>query len=215
MHKISERKVVPVAVLDTAELAVPLAETLLKAGLDVLEITFRTPAAEESVRRIAGRCPGMFIGAGTLLKEEQVERAVQAGARFAVAPGLNAAVVRKARELGILMVPGVMTPSEVEQAIGLGCTLLKFFPAEVAGGVRMLQALWGPYAHTGVRFIPLGGVNQTNMLDYLSLPAVAAVGGSWMVEKKLIAAQDWATIEALAREAVQRAATVRSAPPAR
>jgi 2-dehydro-3-deoxyphosphogluconate aldolase/(4S)-4-hydroxy-2-oxoglutarate aldolase len=212
MNKIFECKVVPAAVIDAAERAVPLAETLLKAGMNVLEITFRTPAAESAVQLIARRFPEMFLGAGTLLSEEQVERAFHAGARFGVAPGVNPTVVRKAAQLGLPLVPGVMTPTEIEQAIGLGCTLLKFFPAEVAGGVNMLKALWGPYAHTGIRFIPTGGISTGNMAQYLALPAVAAVGGSWMVEKKLIAAGDWNRIEALTRESLQRATTAQNTP---
>jgi 2-dehydro-3-deoxyphosphogluconate aldolase / (4S)-4-hydroxy-2-oxoglutarate aldolase len=206
MKQIMDRKVVPVVVLDAVEAAVPLAETLLRAGLNVMEVTFRTAAAEEGVRRIARQFPEMLVGAGTLLTVEQLERAVAAGAKFAVAPGLNERVAAKAGELKVPMMPGVMTPSEVERALALGCTLLKFFPAEVAGGTRMLQALWGPYAHTGVKFVPLGGVGPANMGEYLALPCVAAVGGSWLVDKKLIAAQDWGRIEVLTREALAIAA---------
>jgi len=209
MQKILERRIVPVVVIEQVAHAVPLAETLLRAGMDVMEVTFRTAAAEECVRTITCRFPDMLVGAGTLLMPEQVDRAVHAGARFGVAPGLNARVVNRARELNLPMMPGVMTPTEVEQAIELGCTLLKFFPAELAGGVRMLQALGAPYAQTGVKFVPLGGVNPKNMSNYLALPSVAAVGGSWMVERKLIAAQDWTQIEALTREALSLAAAVK------
>jgi 2-dehydro-3-deoxyphosphogluconate aldolase/(4S)-4-hydroxy-2-oxoglutarate aldolase len=203
--RIERVRIVPVVVLEQEESAEPLAETLLKAGLDVMEITFRTAAAAAALSRISARLPEMLLGAGTLLEPDQVSRAVDAGARFAVAPGLNENVLAAARRAGIEMVPGVMTPSEVERALGLGCRTLKFFPAEQAGGVAMLRALGGPYGHTGVRFVPTGGVSPGNMLSYLELPFVVAVGGSWMVEKKLIAAKEWSQIEQLTRAAVAAA----------
>jgi len=204
-QRIERVRIVPVVVLEQEESAEPLAETLLRAGLDVMEITFRTAAAAAALRRISARLPEMLLGAGTLLEPDQVSRAVDAGARFAVAPGLNEDVLAAARRAGIEMVPGVMTPSEVERALGLGCRTLKFFPAEQAGGVAMLRALGGPYGHTGVRFVPTGGVSPGNMLSYLELPFVVAVGGSWMVEKKLIAAEEWSQIEQLTRAAVTAA----------
>lgn len=202
LERIARKRIVPVVVLDHEDLAEPLAETLLQAGLDIMEVTFRTVAAAPALRRIAARFPEMLLGAGTVMEPDQVRRAVDAGARFAVAPGLNERVVETAREAGIYMVPGVMTPSEVEKAISLACRTLKFFPAEQAGGVAMLKALEGPYGHTGVRFIPTGGINMGNMRSYLERPSVIAVGGSWMVEKKLIAAGDWRQIEELTRAAV-------------
>lgn len=208
LERVIKRRIVPVVVLDQEELAVPLAETLLRAGMDLMEITFRTAAAAAAIRRIAGLFPEMLVGAGTLLQPDQVLRAGEAGARFAVAPGLNEQVVQTARQAGLEMVPGVMSPSEVEKALGLGCRTLKFFPAEQAGGAPMIKALEGPYAHTGVRFIPTGGINMTNMRAYLERPSVAAVGGSWMVEKKLIAARDWHQIEQLTRAALAAAQDV-------
>jgi 2-dehydro-3-deoxyphosphogluconate aldolase / (4S)-4-hydroxy-2-oxoglutarate aldolase len=209
MDRIKRRRVVPVVVLDDVAAAIPLAETLLSAGLDVMEITFRTAAAPPAIHAISLAFPQMLIGAGTLLTPAQVEQAVASGARFGVAPGLSEAVIQSADTHGLPMLPGVMTPSEIERAIGLGCRLLKFFPAELAGGVKMLEALWGPYAQTGVSFVPLGGVNAKNMADYLALPAVAAIGGSWMVAPKLIAARDWSAIESLTREALHIAASAR------
>lgn len=206
LERIARRRIVPVVVLDHEELAEPLAETLLKAGLDVMEVTFRTAAAAPAMRRIAARFPEMLLGAGTLLDPDQVRRAVEAGARFAVAPGLNERVVDTARQAGVETIPGVMTPSEVEKALNLSCRTLKFFPAEQAGGVAMLKALEGPYGHTGVRFVPTGGINLGNMPAYLQRPSVVAVGGSWMVEKKLIAAGDWRQIEQLTHAAVVAAA---------
>ena len=207
MDAIFKTRVMPVVVIEDVELAEPLAETLLSAGQAAVEITFRTPAAAACVQRMTQRFPQMIVGAGTLLTVEQVERAVAAGARFAVAPGLNPRVVERALALQVPMFPGVMTPSEVEQGLELGCQTLKFFPAEAAGGVKMLKSLAGPYAHTGVRFIPLGGINAANMAAYLALPGVAAIGGSWMVERELIAARDWTRIGALTREALAQART--------
>ena len=206
MDLILQQRVVPVTVIDRAEDAVPLAEALTAGGLNIIEITFRTAAAVEAIRRIRRALPDMLVGAGTLLSPQQVDEAVQAGARFGVAPGLHEPVVRRAAELKLPFVPGVLTPSEIEQALAWGLKLLKFFPAEPAGGVKMLKALAGPYAQTGLRFIPLGGVGPANAADYLALPQVAAVGGSWIAERSAIAARDWPTITRLAAEAVKLAA---------
>jgi 2-dehydro-3-deoxyphosphogluconate aldolase/(4S)-4-hydroxy-2-oxoglutarate aldolase len=209
MQQALAKRIVPVVVLDKAEWACPLAEALMRAGLDVMEITFRTAAAEAAIRAIASRFPAVCVGAGTLLTAEQVRRARDAGARFGVAPGMNPAILQAAREAGLAMIPGVMTPTEVEAAMERGCRILKFFPAEAAGGVKLLKALSGPYGHTGVQFIPTGGIDAKNMRDYLALPAVAAVGGSWMVEKKLIAEGKWDDVERLTREALATAAAVK------
>lgn len=204
--RILAKRIVPVVVLDSADSAEPLAEALLAGGLDIMEITFRTAAAEESIRRIAARFPEILLGAGTLLARDQVIRAREAGAVFGLAPGLNPDVIAAAHSADLLFSPGVMTPSEVEQALALGCKLLKFFPAEAAGGVDMLKSLAGPYAHTGVKFIPTGGVGTANLTAYLKLPVVAAIGGSWMVDKALVNAGKWAEITALTRSALEAAA---------
>lgn len=206
IDRILTKRIVPVVVLNRVESAEPLAEALLAGGLDIMEITFRTTAAETSVQRIATRFPEILLGAGTLLTTDQVRRARDAGAVFGLAPGLNPAVIAAARDCGLLFTPGVMTPSEVELALSLDCKLLKFFPAEAAGGVGMLKALAGPYAHTGVKFIPTGGVSADNLAAYLKLPVVAAIGGSWMVDKQLIADGKWAEITRLTREALAAAA---------
>ncbi len=198
--------IIPVIVLDDETLAEPLAEALISAGLPVMEITFRTPAAEAALRRIAKTFPDILLGAGTVLNPEQALRARDAGAQFLVAPGLNPATVRAARDLGLPLIPGVCTPTELEAALALDCKLLKFFPAEAAGGVNMLKALSGPYAHTGLRFCPTGGITADNMRDYLRLPIVVAIGGSWMVDAKLIAARRFADITRLTREALALAA---------
>ena len=208
MERISKVRVVPVVVIDRAEDAVPLAEALLAGGLNVMEITFRTSAAEQSIRNVVKAFPKMLVGAGTILDTDQLQRAIDAGAQFAVAPGLNEVVVKKSLALKLPFVPGVMTPSDVEHGLALGCKLQKFFPAEAAGGVKMLQSLAGPYAHTGIKFIPLGGANTSNARAYLALPIVAAIGGSWMVERKLIAEKNWPAIRTLTTEAVQLAAAV-------
>jgi 2-dehydro-3-deoxyphosphogluconate aldolase/(4S)-4-hydroxy-2-oxoglutarate aldolase len=205
MHKILQIRVVPVAVIDDVADAVPLAEALVAGGVDIIEVTFRTPAAEESVREIIRHLPEMMVGAGTILNKEQLQRAFDAGVEFGVAPGLNEEVVVAASEMELPFIPGVMTPSDVEKGLSLGCKLQKFFPAEAAGGVGMLKALAGPYAHTGVKFIPLGGLTAGNMRDYLALPVVAAIGGTWLTERKLIAGKQWAKITELTAEAVRLA----------
>ncbi len=209
IDRILAKRIVPVVVLDRAESAEPLAEALLAGGLDIMEITFRTAAAEESIRRIAARFPEILLGAGTLLDDDQVSRAKDAGAVFGLAPGLNRRTVAKAAEVGLRFSPGVMTPGEVEEALSLGCKLLKFFPAEAAGGTAMLRSLAGPYGHTGVKFIPTGGVTSGNLADYLKVPVVAAIGGSWMVDKQLVNEGKWEEITRLTREALAAAAAVR------
>ncbi|MEM1084708.1 MAG: bifunctional 4-hydroxy-2-oxoglutarate aldolase/2-dehydro-3-deoxy-phosphogluconate aldolase [Verrucomicrobiota bacterium] len=208
IDRILAKRIVPVVVLDDADEAEPLAEALLAGGLDIMEITFRTAAAAESIARIANAFPEVLLGAGTLLEEDQVVRAKDAGAVFGLAPGLNPSILAKAKEVDLEFSPGVMTPSDIEQALALGCSLLKFFPAGAAGGPGMLKALAGPYAHTGVKFVPTGGVNSGNLGDYLSLPVVAAIGGSWMVDKKLVATGDWSEITRLTKEALEAAASV-------
>jgi 2-dehydro-3-deoxyphosphogluconate aldolase / (4S)-4-hydroxy-2-oxoglutarate aldolase len=209
LERLVQKRIVPVVVIDNAAQAVRLAEALLSGGLDVLEVTFRTVAAEEAIQRVCVSLPQVLVGAGTILRPEQVQRAINAGAKFGVSPGINESVVRSANDLDWPFVPGVMTPSDVERALQLGCQLQKFFPAEVAGGVPMLKALAGPYAHMGVKFIPLGGVNAQNAADYLAQSNVAAIGGSWICERKLIAAEDWITISKLAAEAVALASSTR------
>ena len=173
------------------------------SGLGVIEITFRTKAAEEAIRRIAKDCPKMLVGAGTLLDSEQVKKAAGAGARFGLAPGLDEKIVQTAQKENLTFVPGVVTPSEVQKGLSLGCKIQKFFPAEQAGGAPYLKALEGPYGHTGVRFIPTGGLQVGNAAAYLALKCVAALGGSWFVDKKFIEANDWKKIQTLTQEAIQ------------
>ena len=202
-ESILKQRLLCIAVVDDPEAAVPLAEALLAGGLRTMEIPFRTSTAAESIKRIRQGLPGMCIGAGTLLTAEQVQRAVDAGAQFGVSPGLNELVLATASKNKIPFFPGVMTPTEVDRALNLGWKHLKFFPAGAAGGVAMLKALAGPFAHTGVKFVPTGGINAANLPDYLALPQVAAIGGSWMAERKLVAEKQWAKITALTAEAMK------------
>ena len=190
--------------------AVPLARALLDAGLHCIEITFRTSAAEDAIRAIADGVPDVVVGAGTVRTIEQADSAVDAGARFLVSPGTNAQLVSHAAKLGIPMLPGVCTATEVEQALGMGLSLLKFFPAEAAGGVAYLSALAGPYRD--VMFVPTGGIGPGNLAAYLSQPNVVACGGSWMVKSTLIAAGEFATITHLTAQALSIAATADQVP---
>ena len=198
-----QQRLICVAVIDQADDAVPLAEALLAGGLNVMEVTFRTAGAADSIARIRGSVPKISIGAGTLLSAGQVRQAADAGAQFGVSPGLNESVLAEAAKRQMPFFPGVMTPTEVGRALDLGCKRLKFFPAETAGGVKMLKALAGPFAHTGVKFVPTGGINAASLADYLAVPQVAAVGGSWMAERKLVAEKAWSKITALAAEALK------------
>jgi 2-dehydro-3-deoxyphosphogluconate aldolase / (4S)-4-hydroxy-2-oxoglutarate aldolase len=202
--------VVPVVVLDDPEKAIPLADAVLEGGLPVLEITFRTAAAAEIIRRIAEKRPQVIVGAGTVLTLENVESAKQSGARFAVAPGLNPTTVRRAQELGLPFIPGVATASEIEQALALGCPVLKFFPAELLGGPAMLKTLYGPFAHTGVRFMPTGSITPEKLESYLKIPLVAAVGGSWITPPDLLKSGNWTEIAARARQSAQQVAQIRA-----
>jgi len=202
-ESILKQRLICVAVIDQPDDAVPLAGALLAGGLNVMEVTFRTSTAAESIKRIRQGLPGMCIGAGTLLTAEQVQRAVDAGAQFGVSPGLNELVLATAGKNKIPFFPGVMTPTEVDRALNLGWKHLKFFPAEAAGGVAMLKALAGPFAHTGVQFVPTGGINAANLANYLAVPQVAAVGGSWMAERKLVTEKAWSKITALTAEAMK------------
>jgi 2-dehydro-3-deoxyphosphogluconate aldolase/(4S)-4-hydroxy-2-oxoglutarate aldolase len=197
---IAAARLLPVVVLDDPAQAVPLAQALIAGGLPVAEVTFRTAAAAEAIRRIAAEVPGLLLGAGTVLTVAQVQQAYDAGARFLVTPGFNPAVVAAAQDLGLPIVPGINNPTGVEQAMAHGLDLVKFFPAEPSGGVPFLKALGGPYGD--MRFIPTGGIGPKNLGSYLALPAVLACGGSWMVEPALIRSGRFDEITALTAEAV-------------
>lgn len=199
LKQIGSTGIVPVVVLNKADDAEPLAQALVKGGLPCAEVTFRTDAAEESIRRIAKKFPEMFVGAGTVLTTEQADRAVGAGAKFIVSPGLNPKVVEHCLKKGYPITPGIMTPTELEMALGFGLDVVKFFPAENAGGLKMIKAMSAPY--TMMKFMPTGGINATNVRDYLACNKILACGGSWMVKGDLINAGDFIQIEKLTREA--------------
>lgn len=208
MERIFKKRLLPAVIIHDANDALPLAEAMLTAGLDVIEITFRTAAADDAIRRIASRHPNMLVGAGTVLSVDQVKRAADAGCKFSVSPGFNPAVASFAKDLHMLHVPGVVTPTEIETAMAAGCRLLKFFPADAMGGAKTLRALAGPYAHTGVKFVPTGGINASNAAEFLAMPIIGAVGGSWMVSEKLIKERNWPEISRLCIEAVSICAAV-------
>ncbi len=202
--------VIPVLALENPDQGLHVCEALLEGGLPVAEITFRTTAAADVIRAVSRQFPALTVGAGTVLTAADLQRAMDAGARFAVAPGCNPTVVRAAVEAGFPFAPGVCTPSDIERALELGVRNLKFFPAEAAGGVKMLKALAAPYAHLKPSFCPTGGLSPENMAADLAIPQVPVVGGTWLGPKDALAKGDWKRIAALAAEAVAIAARTRA-----
>lgn len=200
--QIAAGRLVPVIAIDNADDAVPLCEALAAGGLRVAEITFRTPAARESIRRVAAAFPDFALGAGTVTQPDELEAAIECGARFAVAPGTNPRILAVAAKHNFPFYPGVANPSDVELALEHGASLLKFFPASLVGGVPMISALYAVYRHRGIKFVPTGGITDANLAEYLATPGVLAVGGSWFVAGKLIAARNWAEITRLTRAAM-------------
>ncbi len=203
-----KRPVIPVIVIEDAGDAEPLAEALLAGGMDLIEVTCRTAAAREALARIKKAFPDMLLGAGTVVTREQARMCIDIGVDFGLAPGLNPDTVKAFRDSGTLYIPGVMTPSEIEQGLSLGCKLLKFFPAGAAGGVAMLKSLAAPYAPLGVTFCPTGGITLDNMNDYLALPAVSAIGGSWLATRQQIADRQWDVITQQVKQALAKARAV-------
>lgn len=201
MKSIFEIGIIPVIAIDDPDKAVPLAKALVAGGLPAAEVTFRTAAAEESIRRICAEVPEMLVGAGTVLTREQADRAIAAGSQFIVSPGFNPDITRYVLEKGVAMMPGTATPGEMEQAMSMGLNVVKFFPAEQNGGVAKLKALAGPYG--GLRWMPTGGVNTKNMMDYLNFDRIIACGGTWMVKKELIENEQWEEITRICKEAVK------------
>lgn len=199
--------VVPVVVLDDAEDAAPLAEALVKGGLPCAEVTFRTEAAEESIRIMSEKYPEMLVGAGTVLTTEQVDRAVAAGAKFIVSPGFDPEIVDYCMEKNIPVFPGCVSPSEVAQAVKRGLKVVKFFPAEQAGGLAMLKAMAAPY--TMLKFMPTGGINTKNLKQYLGFSKILCCGGSWMVKGDMIKNKEFDKITEMTREATELAAAAR------
>ena len=207
LEKFQKLGVIPVVVIDDAKDAAPLAKALVEGGLPCAEVTFRTAAAEESIRIMSKEYPEMLVGAGTVLTTEQVDRAVAAGAKFIVSPGLNPRVVKYCVDKGIPVTPGTANPSDIEQALEQGLDVVKFFPAEPLGGLKLIKAMAAPYV--GVKFMPTGGINEKNVREYLAYDRILACGGSWMVKGDLIKAGDFEQIKKLTAEAVQIVKEVR------
>ena len=207
LKKLQKTGIIPVAVLDHPDQAVPLALALQKGGLPCAEITFRTPAAAGCIKAISEQCPDILIGAGTVLTIEQVNQAAKAGARLIVSPGLNPKITEYCLDREITIIPGCATPSEIEQALSYGLDVIKFFPAEANGGLEMIKALAAPF--TTVKFMPTGGINPSNVQRYLEYDRILACGGSWMVKKDFIASGKFQEITALVHEAAQLVKEVR------
>ena len=199
LEKLGQYGIVPVVVLNDSKDAEPLADALCEGGLACAEVTFRTKAAAESIKIMSEKHPEMLVGAGTVLTVEQVDEAVAAGAKFIVSPGLNSEVVKYCLDKNIAITPGVVTPSEMEQAIELGLNIVKFFPAEPSGGLSMIKAVSAPY--TMLKFMPTGGINPGNVKEYLKSDKIFACGGSWMVNGDLVDAGDFDKIKELTKEA--------------
>ena len=201
MEQLSRIGIVPVIAINDAADAVPLAQALIDGGLPCAEVTFRTAAAADAIKNMTEAFPDMVVGAGTVLTCEQVERAIAAGAKFIVSPGLNPTTVKHCQEIGIPVCPGTANPSDIEVALSLGLKTVKFFPAEAAGGLKYIKSIAAPYVD--MKFMPTGGVNEKNLLDYLSFNKIICCGGSWMVPGDAVKAKDWDRIRALTSSAVQ------------
>ena len=207
LKKIGQTGIVPVVVLNEVKDAVPLAQSLINGGLPCAEVTFRTDDAQQSIAEISKNFPQMFVGAGTVLTTEQVDRAVDAGAKFIVSPGFNPKVVEYCLKKEYPITPGIMTPTELEMALGFGLDVVKFFPAENAGGLKMIKAMAAPY--TMMKFMPTGGINPENVREYLQCDKILACGGSWMVKGDLIKSGNFSEIEKLTKQAAQIVKEVR------
>lgn len=209
LEALASHAIVPVVVAETADDGVRIASALADGGLPVAEITFRTPVAAEAIAAVAAR-GGILVGAGTVLSPAQVDAAFQAGAQYIVSPGTSRAVIERARELGLPVLPGAVTATEIQAALELGIRTVKFFPAGTSGGAPAIRALAAPFG--GVSFLPTGGITAENAHEYLSIPQVIAVGGSWMLPARAIADGDWAEITRLTAQAVTLAAVARPVP---
>ena len=200
-EKLGKCKIIPVLIINTVDEGIRICDMLYKCGLPSAEITFRTSAAEGTIREVLKRFPDMTAGAGTILNTEDLKKAFYAGAKFAVAPGCNPKIMNAADKLGIPFFPGVCSPSDIECAYENGAKIMKFFPAEASGGTSMLKALIGPYKHLGIKYIPLGGIDASNVKKYFDLKEVLAVGGSWMVKQEDVSAGKWDIVEKNIKEA--------------
>jgi 2-dehydro-3-deoxyphosphogluconate aldolase/(4S)-4-hydroxy-2-oxoglutarate aldolase len=201
-NKIAQEGIIAVLEIESEQNAVPLAKALLEGGITVIELALRTPAAVPSISLIAKEVPQMFIGVGTIIEKGQAAAVKkEPGVRFGVSPGINGEIVKEAIKAKLPFAPGIATPSELEQALSLGCRVVKFFPAEGLGGLSYLKSINAPYNHLGIKYIPLGGVSPENLASYAKFSPVLAIGGSWIAGKELIKAQDWKEITKRAREA--------------
>lgn len=200
--KLTSKGIVAVLIIDKAVDAVPLAETLMEGGVDAMELTLRTEAALPSLEAIRNKVPEMLAGIGTILTPEQVIQAKNSGASFGVSPGTNLATIEAAIDIGLPFAPGIMTPSDIEITLSYECEILKFFPAGSSGGIKHLKNISAPYNHLGLKYIPLGGINEANMNDYLSENIIAAVGGSWIASRENINSNNWQQIKANAQSAI-------------
>lgn len=204
---VEKNPIIAVLVIDDAADAVPLAEALLAGGVGAMELTLRTPAALDALRRIREKVPEMAAGVGTVLTQEQVREVKAAGAQFAVAPGVNRRVLDEAVKQDLPFAPGIATPSDIEAALEFNCRVMKFFPAVPAGGLDYLKSMAAPYLHLGLQFIPLGGLNEENLSEWISSPLVCAVGGSWIAPRDLIREKNWKEITRRAANAANIAAS--------
>ena len=200
LKKLSSIGIIPVVTINDVEKAVPLANALINGGIHCVEITFRTKEAEEAIKRITENVPKMLVGAGTVLNTEQADKAISAGAKFLISPGLNPSVVEYCIQKGYLMIPGIATPSDIERAINLGVNVVKFFPAEASGGINMIKSMSLPYSE--MRFIPTGGINNNNLNDYLSFDKVICCGGSFMLDDNFIESNNFDEITKLCKQAI-------------
>ena len=200
IDKIYKQGIIAVLIIDEVKHAIPLAESLLKGGVSIIELTLRTPAAIDAAKAIKKEVPDITLGFGTVLTTTQVKSVVDIGADFAVSPGCNPEIIREAGNQGLPFAPGVMTPTDIELAVQEGCRLLKFFPAETSGGMKHLESMSAPYKHLGLKFIPLGGCNIDNASSYLQSSLIAAIGGTWVAKQPLIQSENWETITNNAKE---------------
>jgi len=199
---LEEKGIIAVLEIENEADAVPVAQALLDGGVSAVELALRTAAAEGALRLMGQKFPQMMLGAGTIIESGQAARVKgYAGVSFGVSPGINPAIASEACACGLPFAPGIATPSELEQALSLGCSVVKFFPAEGMGGLSFLKSIDAPYKHLGVRYIPLGGISQSNLADYARTPQVLAIGGSWIAKKEVIAAGNWKEITKAAQAA--------------
>ena len=202
-ERLARSGVVAVVTVENPEDAAPIARALLAGGVGAIELTFRTARAAEAIRRIRAEVPEILAGAGTLLNRAHVEAAIEVGALFGVAPGCNPSTIAAARECGLPFAPGVMTPTDMEIALEHGCRVLKYFPATNLAGPSALETMAAPFAHLGLRFIPLGGINLASLPQWLASPAVLCVGGSWLAPRDLIQRKDWTALQRNAEQAAE------------